>query len=89
MSLNETPPAAPATASARDPLALHRAYDRLFRTPDGRAVLADLEHRGMHRATTFSPDAARAAFNEGRRSIVLHVHHMMRPENFRAYLEDA
>ena len=64
------------------PLELHRAYLRLFGSADGRAVLDDLERRGCFLRPTFSTDPGRTEFNEGRRSLVLHVKHMLEPDNF-------
>lgn len=65
-----------------NPLELHRAYKRLFDTPDGRAVMTDLEARGCFLRPTFSTDPGRTQFNEGRRSLVLHVKHMCDETNF-------
>ncbi len=65
-----------------DPLELHRAYKRLFESADGRAVMADLEQRGCFLRSSFSQDRGRTAFNEGRRSLVLHVKHMIDETNF-------
>jgi len=65
-----------------DPLELHRAYRRLFECEDGRAVLDDLEKRGCFLRSTFSTDPGRTAFQEGRRSLVLHVRHMLDETNF-------
>ena len=65
-----------------DPLELHRAYKRLFGCADGRTVLDDLENRGCFLRSTFSTDPGRTAFQEGRRSLVLHVRHMIDETNF-------
>lgn len=64
------------------PLQLHRAYRRLFESADGRTVMEDLEQRGSFLRSTFSIDPGRTAFNEGRRSLVLHVKHMLDETNF-------
>ncbi|WP_243544831.1 hypothetical protein [Pseudodesulfovibrio tunisiensis] len=66
----------------RDPLELHRAYQRTFATPDGRAVLHDLEERGYFLRSTYSPEPGRIEFGEGRRSMVLHIRHMTDESNF-------
>ncbi len=59
---------------------LRAAYLRLFRSPDGEAVLADLDRRGFARASTFAPgDPYRTAYNEGFRGMVLHIRSMMEP----------
>ncbi|WP_272698875.1 Bbp19 family protein [Desulfovibrio sp. Fe33] len=64
------------------PLELHRAYMRLFDSADGRVVMADLERRGCFMRSTYSTDRGRTEFNEGRRSLVLHMKHMLEPDNF-------
>ncbi len=65
-----------------DPLDLHRAYKRTFDTPDGKAIMEDLEKRGCFQHSTFSAENGRTQFNEGRRSLVLHVKHMCDETNF-------
>lgn len=64
------------------PLELHRAYTRIFATTDGKVVMDDLEKRGCFMRSTFSTDTGRTEFNEGRRSLVLHVKHMCDTANF-------
>ncbi|ADU61346.1 MAG: hypothetical protein KUA35_06620 [Pseudodesulfovibrio sp.] len=64
------------------PLELHRAYRRLFESTDGQTVMEDLEQRGSFLRSTFSTDPGRTALNEGRRSLVLHVKHMLDETNF-------
>lgn len=61
---------------------LHQAYCRMFGTMDGRRIMADLERRGFYREPAFSADPARLAFNEGRRSLVLHVKQMLDERHF-------
>ena len=63
-------------------LELHRAYKRLFECADGQTVMADLEKRGCFMRSSFSTDARRTEFNEGRRSLVLHIKHMTDETNF-------
>jgi hypothetical protein len=70
------------------PLELHRAYRRLFESADGQTVMDDLEQRGAFMRSTFSTDPGRTAFNEGRRSLVLHVKHMLDESNFIAKEND-
>lgn len=65
-----------------NPLELHRAYKRVFASTDGQAILNDLEKRGCFTRSTFSTDPGRIQFNEGRRSLVLHVKHMLNETNF-------
>lgn len=56
---------------------LQQCYRRVFEGEAGRAVLKDIEARAYVRETSFVPDAQRAAFNEGRRSLALHVLRML------------
>ncbi len=42
----------------------------------------DLEKRGCFLRPSFSTDPGRTQFNEGRRSLVLHVKHMLDETNF-------
>lgn len=60
-----------------DDLTLGVAYARCFEGEAGRLVLEDLSRRGLLRESTFHPDPHRAAFNEGRRSLALHVLRML------------
>ncbi len=66
----------------KDPLSLHQAYKRLFDSRDGRAVMEDLKRRGFYRTPLFSTESGRTQFNEGRRSMLLHVLYMTDPDNF-------
>jgi len=61
----------------REQLDLHLAYARAFEGEAGRLVLADIARQGFLSETSFSPDPQRAAFNEGRRSLALHVSRMI------------
>ena len=61
----------------RDAHTLHQMYVRTFAGEAGRAVLEDIEARAFVRATSFTPDPQRAAFNEGRRSLALHIRRML------------
>lgn len=65
-----------------DPLCLHQAYKRIFDSSDGQAVLEDIKRRGFYRTPLFSTESGRTQFNEGRRSMLLHVLYMMDPDNF-------
>lgn len=50
------------------------AYQRLFTSPDGQTVLADIaEHFGYQNRTLMAPDPYRTAFNEGQRSVAVHI----------------
>ncbi len=48
-------------------------YRRVFDTEDGRAVLKDLEKRCFIKSTTYDDNHGRMSFNEGRRSIYVHI----------------
>lgn len=61
----------------RDADDLRQCYRRVFEGEAGRAVLRDIEARAYLRETSFVPDAQRAAFNEGRRSLALHILRML------------
>lgn len=63
-------------------IALHQAYRRVFTTMDGQLVLRDLARRGFADRSTFSAEPGRIEFNEGRRSMVLHIRHMTDETNF-------
>jgi len=65
-----------------NPLELHRAYKRIFECADGATIMNDLEKRGCFTRSSFSTDPGRTAFNEGRRSLVLHIKHMLDETNF-------
>lgn len=56
------------------------AYGEVFSGKRGALVLADLEARGFIHQLSFDPEPSRAAFNEGRRSLVMHVQYMMSPK---------
>ena len=56
---------------------LQEAYRTLFDTPDGKTVLKDLEDFGFYHDSTFVGDPNVTVFNEGRRSVVLHIRNMM------------
>lgn len=66
----------------RDILILQQCYVRCFEGEAGQAVLNDLEARAFVRGTSFSPEPQRAAFNEGRRSLVLHIRRMLDAQVF-------
>ena len=67
----------------RNAVDLHRAYCRVFDGADGRRVLEDLKSRGFFLASSLGSEPCRTAFNEGRRSLVLHVLAMLDRERFR------
>lgn len=63
--------------ATKERIALHDAYAAVFSGPNAAAVLADLERRGFVHDAQFSAEPGRMQFNEGRRSIVLHIKLMM------------
>ena len=52
-------------------------YKKTFATEEGKRVLQDLERVCMFRATTFSKDAMTMAFQEGLRTVYLHITTLM------------
>lgn len=48
-------------------------YKRVFDTVDGKAVLKDLEKRCFINHTTYNDSHGQMSFNEGRRSIYVHI----------------
>lgn len=52
---------------------LQRAYNMVFRSPDGQIVLADLIAFCFGRRTTFDPNGQTHAFNEGKRDVLLRI----------------
>jgi len=56
---------------------LRRQYALAFQGEAGRAVLTDIEARAFVRESSFHPDPQRAAYNEGRRSLALHIRRML------------
>ena len=57
--------------------ALKKSYLSTFNSESGKKVLKDLERHCFIKGTTFSEKSLRMAFNEGQRSIYLHVNTMM------------
>jgi hypothetical protein len=56
------------------------AFLRLFNSADGDLVMQELERfGGADRCSFAAGDPHRTAFNEGRRSVVLHIRSMMEP----------
>lgn len=61
----------------RNATSLHLCYVRTFEGEAGQTVLEDIEARAYLRETSFTPDPQRSAFNEGRRSLALHIRRML------------
>lgn len=58
--------------------ALIEAYNELFRSENGKLVLADLEQFCALLSDGFDPDSGlRMAYNEGRRSVGAYILHML------------
>ena len=53
-------------------------YQNVFESPDGKKVLEDLSRTTFMNKTTFNDNELRMAFNEGQRSVILHIHSMMK-----------
>ncbi len=54
------------------------AYRDLFQAKSARLVLADLGALAHEVETSFDPDPYRTAFNEGQRSVLLHILYLAR-----------
>lgn len=52
---------------------LEQAYNRLFKTEDGKKVLDDLKRIGFYLGTTVNENPQIMAWNEGQRNMVLHI----------------
>ena len=50
-----------------------KVYQQVFNTPEGQVVLADMEKRCYANHTTFSENHGQMSFNEGRRSVFVHI----------------
>jgi len=61
----------------RETTQLRQCYRLTFEDEAGSAVLADLEARAFVNTTSFSTDPQQTAFNEGRRSLALHIRRML------------
>ncbi len=57
------------------------AYKKCFETDPGKKVLDDLKRRCFVRRSTFTGDALDTIFNEGTRSMLLHIESMMNMDN--------
>lgn len=67
---------------------LHRAYCRALAGADGDRVLADLSRRGFEQHSSYAPEPGRTEFNEGRRSLVLHIRRMLDENAFKPLIEE-
>ena len=56
--------------------ALKKSYNSTFNSESGKKVLKDLERHCFIKGTTFNEKSLRLAFNEGQRSIYLHINTM-------------
>jgi hypothetical protein len=54
-----------------------QTYQTTFESAEGKKVLEDLERFFVYR-TTFSQNQQQLAFNEGQRSVVLHIKNIMK-----------
>jgi len=55
-----------------------QTYVNTFETESGKKVLEDLEKRAFIHQPSFNVNPQQMAFNEGQRSIVLHIQNMMK-----------
>ncbi|MCK9326774.1 MAG: hypothetical protein M0P69_14880 [Bacteroidales bacterium] len=56
-------------------------YRRVFSTASGKRVLEDLKVSAYYNKTSFSLDALQMAYNEGARTVVLHIENMSKPQD--------
>lgn len=56
---------------------IRKQYQVVFDGAAGKAVLRDLYAKGHLMSPTFNTDPMRAAFNEGARSMALHIFNML------------
>ena len=56
---------------------LKQLYQNVFESVDGKKVLEHLENKLFIKRSTLNSDSLRMAFNEGQRSVVLHIRNMM------------
>lgn len=56
---------------------IRKQYLAVFDGAAGKAVLQDLYSKGRLMSPTFNTDPMRAAFNEGARSMALHIFNML------------
>lgn len=59
---------------------LNKDYMHIFSTDEGKRILEDLERKYHITQTTFREDALGIAYNEGQRTVVLYIRHMMNPK---------
>ena len=62
-------------------------YQRVFNTEDGQRVLKDLEKRCFITHTTYNDSHGQMSFNEGRRSIYVHIKNLLE-KDLKQVLED-
>lgn len=60
-------------AGVDDPFARSKDYKRVFGTPEGKIVLADIMRRARVLSTTFAKDPYETAFREGERNVALMI----------------
>lgn len=53
-------------------------YQNVFESPDGKKVLEEISRYAFVHKTTYNDNPHRMAFNEGQRSILLHIQSMMK-----------
>ncbi len=60
--------------------AIRSDYERVFGTPEGKRVLDDLKVSAFFTATSYNSDTHLMAYNEGARTLVLHIENMSTPK---------
>ena len=69
--------------------ALKKSYLNTFSSENGKKVLDDLKRHCFINGTTFNEKSLRMAFNEGQRSIYLHINSMMQFDFTKLESQDA
>ncbi len=54
-------------------------YEKVFNSPEGKRVLADLSRSCFYNRTFYTNDSLDLANNEGKRFVYLHIHAMATP----------
>lgn len=62
---------------------IHKDYAALFATPQGQAVLQDLEDQFFNRTSLVRGDPYMTHANEGAREVVLYIKHMTEERDVR------
>lgn len=66
--------------------ALRSTYKRVLESKEGKEVYEDLKKRFFYATTTFSQDPHEIAYNEGQRTVMLFLEHMISDQSERQKL---